>query len=622
QREVADRLVRFRGLLAALPKTGGAPPAPIAFQDLEQILRATDTVTIDDEVGRLKREDDQLTTERKGLEQTVKLLQEYAHFGGRYDDLRARNGVALFGEGDKDDVADWKAQVPAVRDLPFDLQPAGKDRVRFLFAVPVADAESVTRLAAVHRVQLSGVPTGVSGSASEELPRLLAREAEIDRRQTEIAARLAAISAAWYPRLAATAEALEIENRKFDVYSRLGSSDRGFVLQGWVPTRDVAALRTTLVAAVHDRVEIYPVPTHEEPPTYIENPHGVRRFEFLVRFYSLPQATEFDPTWVFAFVFPIFYGLMLADWGYGLVILGICLWMIAGFPGRQHLPKGLKKFLTSIVGPNGMRSLAFALVPGCVIAIGLGLAFNSFFGAQVIPGYTSPVDPLHHVGTYLKVAGFIGIAMVVFGFALGALKEYFHHRIRHALAKVGGIVATLGLAAFGLSLLGKTLGGPTSPSFFGPVSLIVAGALLVAYGEGAQNGLMGVMEMLSHVLSYTRLIGILLASIILATVINTVTLGPNGHSGLIVGGAGMIASGSASVALKAVLFLILGLVILVVGQVFNLILGVFEPGIQGARLIFVEYFSKFYDGNGKEFHPLKTKRIYTAPLYRPTPPPP
>ncbi len=126
QREVADRLVRFRGLLAALPKTGGAPPAPIAFQDLEQILRATDTVTIDDEVGRLKREDDQLTTERKGLEQTVKLLQEYAHFGGRYDDLRARNGVALFGEGDKDDVADWKAQVPAVRDLPFDLQPPGR----------------------------------------------------------------------------------------------------------------------------------------------------------------------------------------------------------------------------------------------------------------------------------------------------------------------------------------------------------------------------------------------------------------------------------------------------------------------------------------------------------------
>jgi len=622
QREVADRLVRFRGLLAALPKSAGAPPPPTTFAGLDEILQSTSTVPIDDEVGRLKREDDQLTTERRGLEQTATLLEQFGQFTGRYDELRARNGVALFGEGKSDDVDVWQAQLPAVRDLRIERRTVGEGRVRFLFAVPVTDSESVTRLAAVHRVQLFGVPSGIFGTAAEELPKLRARLSEIDHRQAEIADRLASLSREWYPRIAAIAEALEIENRKFDVYSRLGSSDRGFVLQGWVPSRDVPALRATLVAAVQDRAAIYPIPTHEEPPTYIENPHGVRRFEFLVRFYSLPQASEFDPTWVFAFVFPIFYGLMLADFGYGLIILGICLWMIAGFPGRQHLPKGLKGFLTSIVSPNGMRSLAYALVPGCVIAIGLGLTFNSFFGAQVIPGYNSPVDPLHHVGVYLKVAGYIGIAMVVFGFGLGALKEYFHHRIRHALAKVGGIVATIGLAAFGLELLGHTLGGATTVSFLGPVALIVVGALLVAYGEGAQNGLMGVMEMLSHVLSYTRLIGILLASIILATVINTVTIGPDGHSGLIGGNLGAIAGGSASVALKAVLFVILGFVILVVGQVFNLVLGVFEPGIQGARLIFVEYFSKFYEGNGKEFHPLKTKRVYTAPMYRPTPPAP
>jgi vacuolar-type H+-ATPase subunit I/STV1 len=105
-------------------------------------------------------------------------------------------------------------------------------------------------------------------------------------------------------------------------------------------------------------------------------------------------------------------------------------------------------------------------------------------------------------------------------------------------------------------------------------------------------------------------------------VINTVTIGPDGHSGLIGGNAGLILGASSSVALKAILFVILGLVILVVGQVFNLVLGVFEPGIQGARLIFVEYFSKFYEGNGKEFHPLRTKRVYTAPLYQPSPPRP
>ena len=67
----------------------------------------------------------------------------------------------------------------------------------------------------------------------------------------------------------------------------------------------------------------------------MSNPRGVRRFEFFVRFYSLPQATEWDPTLVFAIVFPIFFGFMLGDWGYGLVILLISLWMIRGFPGAQ-----------------------------------------------------------------------------------------------------------------------------------------------------------------------------------------------------------------------------------------------------------------------------------------------
>ncbi|HKV90270.1 MAG TPA: hypothetical protein VJQ43_03630, partial [Thermoplasmata archaeon] len=64
--------------------------------------------------------------------------------------------------------------------------------------------------------------------------------------------------------------------------------------------------------------------------------------------------------------------------------------------------------------------------------------------------------------------------------------------------------------------------------------------------------------------------------------------------------------------------------VLIAGQLFNLILGVFEPGIQGARLIFVEHFSKFYEGNGHEFHPFRSERRHTAPaslLVEPASPP-
>jgi len=111
-------------------------------------------------------------------------------------------------------------------------------------------------------------------------------------------------------------------------------------------------------------------------------------------------------------------------------------------------------------------------------------------------------------------------------------------------------------------------------------------------GEGVQTGMMSLIEVVSHILSYTRLLGILLASVILALIINTI------GGGLVLGGT--------------VVGIVIGLVIIVIGQSFNVIIGVFEPGIQGARLIFVEYFSKFYSGNGRPFHPFGAPRTYTV----------
>ena len=95
---------------------------------------------------------------------------------------------------------------------------------------------------------------------------------------------------------------------------------------------------------------------------------------------------------------------------------------------------------------------------------------------------------------------------------------------------------------------------------------------------------------ISHILSYTRLVGILLASAGLAFVFDYLFRGSLHHS---------------------IPFMILGFVILIVGQLLNLVIAIFEPGIQGARLIYVEFFSKFYKGNGKEFKPFTSPRNYT-----------
>ncbi len=590
-RRVGDETLRFRGLLSALPRTGMTTPR--RFDSLSEIFRAAESVPIDAEVGELKREDDRLLTEKKATQDTVELLEQLSFYPERLEYLRSANYLTFFGQAPADAFGEVEHALPPEADARFLLGPAG-ETVRFLVITRPAGAEALSRAAQGHGVRLVAVPA-LRGTPTEELVERRARRDAIDRRRAEIDERLRTIAGAWYPTVAAIDEALEIENRKAEVLAKLGASRATFALEAWVPQRDVDRLRSVVAAATAGRVHFYDVPTPEEPPTLMSNPRGVRRFEFFIRFYSLPQATEWDPTLVFAIVFPIFFGFMLGDWGYGLVILLISLWMIAGFPGARFLPKFGRNFVKMIMGPRGMQQLAYALLPGCALAIGLGLVWDEFFGFHLLHllfGYASPLDPASKAGVpiLLLFAGYVGLGMVVLGFAFGALKEYFHHRRRGVLGKFGGILFAFGVAFFGLAVIHRQY-SLSNPLFDLYLVLLAVGLGLLVFGEGIQMGMMGLIEVVSHILSYTRLVGILLASVILALVINTI------GSGLVYGGA--------------VVGVIAGIVILLVGQTFNVILGVFEPGIQGARLIFVEYFSKFYSGNGRAFRPFGAPRTHT-----------
>lgn len=603
QRTVGDQLIRLRGLVQALPPSPDG--APRRFANLAEILDAAKAIPIDAEVGELKREEEKLLTERSQLDETLALLARFAFFRDPYALLNTKSLLAFFGEGKPAVLPKVRAEID--RESPDQLyveSPEG-DVVRFLIAVPTSRAESVGRIAQQSGIKLVPAPR-LAGTAAEERPRLEARRAEIQQRLGAIGARLSEISKQWYPALLHAEEALLIESRKQEIHTKLGASARVFVLEGWIRRRDLPRLQQEMQVATQQRSYVYETPTDEEPPTVMENPPGVRWYEFFIRFYSLPMATEWDPTWTFALVFPILWGFMLGDVGYASVILLISVWMIAGFPGGGRLPRFLRAIPKVIMEPPAMRTLAFALVPGCLVGITMGVLTDAYFGFHL--AYKPLIDPLSNTGLLLLISGYIGIALVVYGFFLGAIKELVHHKTRHALAKVGGIMATLGLSGLGLALLRQQLSLSSASvfvqniAFLGPeAALLAVGVVLFFVGEGALGAMLGFIEVLSHVLSYTRIVGILLASVVLAQLIDVSVFGAGGLAY------------SASIAWIAI-----GIVLFLVVQVFNLILGVFEPSIQGMRLMFVEHFSKFYEGGGKPFHAFGSNRSHTeSPYARP-----
>jgi V/A-type H+/Na+-transporting ATPase subunit I len=600
QRKVADQLLRFRGLKETLPRPAAVPPR--SFSSLDELLKECATVDIDSRVGALAREEDALRSEGATVSETISLLEKFSFYTDRLELLRLQHVLGFFGEADRKVYPAVRDELGRTADVLL-LESPGEKTMRFVVATNLEKAEAVSRLAQQRGILLTAAPP-ISGTIPEALPRLTARKLAIAARREEIRAELATIGAEWGARVAVLEEALSIENRKLDIFSKMGAGRSVFALEGWVPARSRGPLERLLAKRTGDRAWVYPIPTTEMPPTLLDNPPGVRKFEFFIRFYSLPESTEWDPTFIFAFVFPILFGFMLSDWGYGLSILSISVWMLVGFPGGRRIPRMIKGFPKMIMGPATMQSLAWTLLPGAVIAIVLGLITNEAFGAH-LPFYHGLYDPFRSVGLLFIIAGFIGLAMVSFGFVLGALKEAFRHHRSGVYARTGGLLFAWGIAFLGLQLVSRltfqpllgVLAAPWKPAAvpaaeWVELALMVVGVVLLLLGEGGQ-GFIALTEILSHVLSYVRLVGILVSSIVIALIVNKI-------------GGGLLVNGTALGAFA-------GAVVLVGGQAFNLILGVFEPGIQGARLIFVEHFSKYYSGNGEEFHPFGSRRTHTLP---------
>ena len=631
-RQVSDQLLRVKALMTVLPSI----PVTVTkrFDSIDDLLQTANSIDVDEQVASIEKEKEALLTEIKDIENNLKLVEEFSFFPEDLKILRLSSATSYFGRITSDKFEEFKKAVNAHPNDIMLYTKAEKELTHLILVVfPTISSDEFANIIQTHNVKIEAVPN-LNGKPNEIITNQKSNLQTKNQRLKQINDELNKISEKHYANLVEVEEQLQIENKKLEVISNLGVTKDAFAMEGWVPKPKLGQVKSTLEKFT-DGTTIYELETKEEEkaPTLMSNPRRFKLFEAFIRFYSLPQSKEFDPTMVFALVFPIFYGLMIGDTGYCLVILLVCLWVIRRVEkGKRNLnimPIQLRSFAMLILKKRQMVKLSKAMIPGCVVGIVLGVIFDLHFGFHLngyvfdllasvgVTGLPEPgeilnrpsqafLDPIHNAGKLLLYAGYIGIGFVSFGLILGVIACIREGEKKEALVKIGWLAVGWGIVLLGLALISGDAINPTwdrlievNPIAYMYYVLIFGGiALMVSCdkSKGAMKvmALMEVATIISHILSYTRLIGILLASVILAHTIDYILL-----KSLNIGFP----------------LAILGIMILFIGHLFNIIIGVFEPGIQGARLVYVEYFSKFYRGNGKAFKPFGSLRRFTTQQY-------
>ena len=579
---LSENLSRFKGFISILP------PKEVKhkryFSSSQEVLEEISKISIADELNKLRDDEEKFSSIIRENNVLLKPLQILSSFK---EDLSILNNdyVESFIIERTDEAHNLKTDYATYINL---------NNGYSIVIINKRNEPEFLSLLSSKTYNMMKVPE-LKGTVAENIKSINKTISNASKAIEGIKSSLKALSNKYYEPIAQITEQLEIYVKEEEILSNIASSENAFAVEGWTPESEYEKVCSILNEDSNNTMLIQKIETKEEPPTKLSNPKHFRIFEFFIRFYSLPEEYEFDPTLIFALVFPVFFGLMVGDAGYGLVILLVSLFIIHRVdhpPAKSHIPKKISGFILMIMGKNSLKTLAKALIPSSIIAIIFGIIFNEFFGFTIypVPFQISPSPvPVAHIGQLLVISGYIGLGFVTFGFILGIINNiYINHR-KAAVAKIGWILMAWAFAVLGLNLIhGISLSPTNTSSMIGYVMLIVGFITVVAF-EGTLS-LMEIPSIISHVLSYTRIVGILLASVVLALVINTVfraTLSDPFY------------------------FIILGILILVVGQLFNLVIAVFEPGIQGARLLYVEFFSKFYFGNGKPFSPFGSNRRFT-----------
>ena len=456
-------------------------------------------------------------------------------------------------------------------------QQASSDKTLRYLLIACHKSVKEQALSALRELGFSTVSfRGLCGTAEENDKKLEAALAALESERREIERRVQGFGGNRETLLEASDRAAILLRRE-EAKSRLVETDKVFLLEGWLPADRCTALEKALepfTCAVETREpaeDEYP-----QVPVQLRNNKLTRPLNMVTEMYSLPAYGTLDPNPLMAPFFILFYGIMMADMGYGLLM------MIASvIIGKKYRPKGTSGELFSLLGLCGLSTFIVGTMTG-----GFFGDFLTQLVAIVSPGTAFALpklfDPLDDLTMILIGSMALGVVQIITGMAISLIEKCRRKKFLDAFfEEITWWIVFLGIA---LAVLKKG----TAVLYLG-CALVLLGPIVQGKGWGKLTGVFGsiynhVTGYFGDILSYTRLMALMLAGSVIAQVFNMLAAMPG----------------------NVVAFLIISML----GNAMNFGLNLLGCYVHDLRLQCLEFFNKFYVDGGKPFRPMTLDTEY------------
>ncbi len=398
--------------------------------------------------------------------------------------------------------------------------------------------------------------------------------------------------------LAAARVELRDELARYTTLESSVAGKYGFALRGWLPVSSKPALEGALAPLKGQIIYQFEAPDHhhtDNVPVKLENNPVVKPFELLMGIFAPPAYGAFDPTWVIALCFPIFFGFVIGDIGLGAISLGVAFLLRGMANNNQTLEIG---FLGVTVPPKPLLNVATILTHMSIWSIIFGFIYGELFGTlgehlhlfYIRGGEETGLIPIllprlesSATGIMLILALIPGILQILYGWFVRFQQGLAHNDPKHTYEGAGMFIGLVGLI-----MISYAYRNPGSPSILYIIGGICLAVSVFLNWVMAKLGPMSVIEIISNggnILSYLRLYAVGLSSAVLAKLATDLGW---------------------SLGLKlGVIGILVGIVVASLVHLFAIIFTIIGHVLQPLRLHYAEFFTKFgfYDKSGRPYRP-------------------